>query len=311
MSPKAVIAGGSGFLGQCLSCFWLGKGFEVVVLTRRPKNPVDDNYREVYWDGENLGEWAAELEGAKVLVNLAGKSVDCRYTEANKEAILQSRLRSTEVLGRAMEQCEKAPEVWMNSSSATIYEHTMEEPANDEHSKRIGDDFSMGVCKAWEKCFLSFQLKQTRQIVLRTAIVLGMEGMALQKLLQIARMGLGGAQAGGRQWVSWLHIDDFCRSLDFLLQRKDLDGVFNIAAPNPIRNAEFMRTIRRGARAPFGIPQPAWTLHIGAIFLQTETELLLKSRRVVPGRLQEAGFDFQFPTIDAAIADLTQTPAHA
>jgi uncharacterized protein (TIGR01777 family) len=306
-----ILAGGSGFLGQALAKHFQALGWEVVVLTRSPK--PNRAAREVRWDAETLGAWARELEGAAAVVNLTGRSVDCRYTEANRRLILDSRVNSTRVIGQAIAQCAQPPRVWMNSSSATIYRHTLG-PAWDESgtdftpTPAVQDAFSLEVIHAWEKALNEAATPRTRKVALRTTLVLGQgQNSVFPVLSRLARLGLGGQMGSGNQFVSWLHEADFCRAMEWLIEHDELSGPMNLAAPNPLPNAEMMRLFREAVGAPFGLPATEWMLEIGAIFLRTETELILKSRRVVPGKLLRSGFNFRFPTMREAIADLRAT----
>lgn len=310
-SLRLILAGGSGFLGQALAKHFQALGWEVVVLTRSPK--PNRAAREVRWDAETLGAWARELEGAAAVVNLTGRSVDCRYTEANRRLILDSRVNSTRVIGQAIAQCAQPPRVWMNSSSATIYRHTLG-PAWDESgtdftpTPAVQDAFSLEVIHAWEKALKEAATPRTRKVALRTTLVLGQgQNSVFPVLSRLARLGLGGRMGSGNQFVSWLHEADFCRAMEWLIEHDELSGPVNFAAPNPLPNAEMMRLFREAVGAPFGLPATEWMLEIGAIFLRTETELILKSRRVVPGKLLRSGFKFRFPTMREAIADLRAT----
>jgi len=308
MKPRLVLAGGSGFLGCVLSEYFCEHGWEVVVLTRFPHDRSGE-VRRVLWDGETSGEWTHELEGARALINLAGVSVNCRYHLQNRKRILDSRLHSTQVLGDAIARCGNPPEVWLNSSTATIYKHTFGPAWNESgevgHTAEAKDEFSVEVARAWEGTFNAVQTSATRKVVLRSAMVLGLgRNSVFPMLRRLVRLGLGGSMAGGRQFVSWIHQLDFCRSVEWLIERRDLAGTFNLAAPNPLTNAEMMRTLRALYNRPFGLPASRWMLEIGAFFLRTETELIVKSRRVMPGRLLESGFVFRFPEMEDALRDL-------
>ena len=308
LETKIILVGGSGFLGSVLAAFFAAKGIEVVILTRSPKARAD-TIREVGWDGTRLGDWTQELEGARALINLAGISVNCRYHARNRKRMLESRLDSTRVLGDAIGRCSNPPPVWLNSSTATIYKHTFG-PAWDEAGQIGGcaeakDLFSVHLAKEWEGAFNQASSARTRKIALRSAMVLGHgRNSVLPNLLRMARLGLGGPMAGGRQFVSWIHREDFCRAVEWIIEHENIRGVVNLAAPNPVPNAEFMATIRKVCRAPFGLPAPLWLLEIGAFFLRTETELLIKSRRVVPGKLLAGGFSFLHPHLRPAIEHL-------
>lgn len=315
MNPPArvIIAGGTGFLGQVLSAHLSQRGWEVIVLTRCPAS-APGPVRYVGWDGRTEGDWCRLLEGAQAAVNLAGRSVDCRYHARNRRLILDSRLESTRVLGAAIARCAEPPPVWLNASTATIYRHTFGPPWDE--TGEIGahpdakDAFSIEVAQAWERELEQANVPRTRKVALRTAMVLGLgRNSVFPVLRRLARLGLGGALAGGRQFVSWIHELDFCRAIEWLFTHDDLSGVVNVAAPNPVTNAELMRLVRRECGALFGLPAPRWLLELGAFFLRTETELVIKSRRVVPGRLLRSGFQFSFPELAGAIHELHTRPA--
>lgn len=247
---------------------------------------------------------AAELESADTVLNLAGRSVNCRYNEKNRADILNSRVNSTRILGHAIANCAKPPRVWLNSSTATIYRHAEDHPMDDETGE-IGSGFSVGIALAWETEFFEANLPQTRRVALRTAMVMGPQpGGPFVVFHRLARLGLGGTLGSGKQMVSWIHDEDFCRAIQWLIDRDDVTGPINVCAPHPVPNREFMREVRLAARAPFGLPATRWMLEIGAIFLRTETELPLKSRWVLPTRLQAAGFTFRHPTWSEAAIEI-------
>jgi uncharacterized protein (TIGR01777 family) len=307
---RIVIPGGSGQVGTILARHFHGQGHDVVVLARRV---APTPWRVVQWDGANPGNWASELENADVLINLAGKSVDCRYTPANRRAIKESRIQTTNLLGRAIGQSVRPPRLWMNASTATIYRHALDRPM-DEQTGEIGGNepnapdkwcFSIDVATSWEKAFFAAPTPHTRKIALRSAMIMSPDrGGVFDTLLRLVRYGLGGTTASGQQFVSWVHDTDFLRSIDYLIAREEMDGAVNIASPNPIPNREFMKALRQAWGAPIGLPAASWMLEIGTFFLRTESELVLKSRRVIPGRLVEAGFHFQFPEWTAAAHNL-------
>lgn len=298
---KIVIAGGSGFIGKALAAYFKTQ-YNVVILSRH--NYVDEaGIKYVYWDGKTLGYWKSELEGITALINMTGRSVDCRYNQTNKDEIYNSRLNSTYILGKAIEACSVKPKVWLNSSSATIYRHAEDRPMTEDTGD-VGKGFSVDVCKKWEQMFNSFSYLGIRQVALRTAIVLGKNKGVMVPFTNLVKFGLGGQAANGKQMFSWIHIDDVCRAIDFLIHENSCKGAYNIAAPNPITNKVFMDCLRKQMHVPFGLAQPKWLLEIGARLIKTETELLLKSRWVVPERLQQTGFTFSFSTIENALQDL-------
>jgi uncharacterized protein (TIGR01777 family) len=306
---RIILAGGRGFIGQILREHFLKQGCEVIVLTRSPR-AAEGAHRDLFWDGRTLGEWTRELDGADVLINLAGRSVDCRYHARNRRDITSSRLDSTRVLGEAIGRCAKPPKIWLNSSTATIYKHSFDRPMDE--SGEIGatlaakDAFSVEVATAWERAFDEAQTPRTRKVALRTSMVFG-HGSVFPVLCRLARVGLGGRMASGNQYVSWIHETDFCRAIDWLIQHEEFSGPVNLAAPNPVPNRAMMATLRELCGMPFGLPATQWMLELGAFFLRTETELIIKSRRVVPGRLLASGFQFRFTQMREAMADLLET----
>ena len=308
-----VLAGGSGFLGSLLAGYFVERGHPVVILTREPR-PGAARIRYVQWDGERLGPWAKEPEDAFALINLAGLSVDCRYHQRNRRRILESRVKSTRVLGEALARCSTPPPVWLNSSTATIYRHTFG-PAWDEAGEIGGtpeakDEFSVEVARQWELALSAALTPRTRKVALRSAMVLGTgRNSVFPVLRRMVRLGLGGALGGGRQFVSWIHQADFCRAVEWLTQPAELEGPVNLASPNPVTNREFMSTLRAVCGIPLGLPAPRWMLELGAFFLRTETELVIKSRRVAPGRLTASGFQFTFPLLQTALEDLNARAA--
>ncbi|MEM9674012.1 MAG: TIGR01777 family oxidoreductase [Bacteroidota bacterium] len=305
---KIIIAGGSGFLGSYLTQYYRDKEWQVYILSRQYQEDRDGVYN-IYWDGKHLGDWTKVMEGADVLINLSGKSVDCRYTKRNQQLIYSSRLDSTHAQGKAVQQSQNPPKVWINAASATIYRHALDRPM-DEVSGEYGTGFSVDVCRKWERVFSEIETPATRKIVLRTGIVLGKNGGALQPLLNLVRVGLGGKQGKGNQYFSWLHELDFARIIDFLINREDTSGVFNAVAPHPISNQQFMKTLRMTCGIPFGLPMPTWILKIGAFLIRTETELILKSRRVIPTRLLDHGFSFAFPNSENALEEIITRREH-
>lgn len=299
-----MIAGANGFLGRLLSRYFFNIGYEVVALVRAfPRESEEESGgRSVLWDGKTLDPWVAELEGARALVNLAGRSVNCRYGQKNRDEILRSRIDSTEILGAALRECAEPPRVWVNSSTATIYRHA-EDRAQTEARGEIGHGFSVEVALAWEKAFFQAQIPaQVRKMAMRTAIVLANEsGSVFDYLFKLSRLGLGGKMGNGQQRVSWLAGEDFCRAVAWLIEHEEADGIYNVVAPEAVKNEEFMAEFRRLAGRNFGLPASRWMLEIGAFFLRTETELILKSRWVKPQRLLKEGFQFRWPELRSAM----------
>jgi uncharacterized protein (TIGR01777 family) len=298
---KLIIAAGTGFLGEVLINHFKDKFREIVILTRR-KSQTIDGIKYVNWNAKTLSGWEIELENADVLINLAGKSVDCRYTEKNKKEILLSRIQSTKILNKAVLSCKTPPKHWLNSSTSTIYRFSLDKQM-DETNGEIGNDFSMNVALSWEKSFFKIETPNTLKTALRTSIVLGKNGGAFIPLKTLTKIGLGGKQGKGNQFISWIHEDDFANAVDFIIQN-EMAGVVNIVSPKPISNAEFMKKLQNAVGIPFGIPISAFLLKIGSFIIRTETELVLKSRNVIPKRLLENGFKFKFVNIDTAFQNL-------
>jgi uncharacterized protein (TIGR01777 family) len=303
---KIVIPGGTGHLGRILSRAFIDRGDDVVVLSRNVEAP-----NAVRWDGRTLGAWAEEVDGADVVINLAGRSVDCRYGAKEREEIMRSRVESTQVVGEAIARAKNPPRVWLQASTATIYAHRYDYP-NDEYNGIIGGDepdapetwrFSVNVAKAWEATLDDAKTPCTRKVKMRAAMVMNPdEGGAFHALLRHVRMGFG-RFGDGRQFMSWIHERDFMRAVFWLIVN-ELEGVVNLAAPHPIANEAFMRELRDAWGTPLAIPVTGLPLRVGAALARTETELVLKSRRVIPARLTESGFRFDFPRWHDACRDL-------
>jgi len=307
VNQRIILAGGSGFLGNALAKRFCARGYAVVVLTRSPRIRAD-GVEEILWDGKTLGAWAKRVDGADAVINLTGRSVDCRYSVANRRVIIASRVDSTRVLGETIARCAAPPRVWLNASSATIYKHTFDTPMDEAGetgaTPEAKDEFSIEVIRQWERALDEARTPATRKVALRITLVLGAEGGVFRVLRRLARLGLGGRMGNGAQFVSWIHETDFCSAVEGIIAHEELSGVVNLAAPNPVTNTEMMATLREVCHVPFGLPATRWMLEVGAFFLRTETELILKSRRVVPGRLLASGFQFRFPEIRAALRDL-------
>ena len=308
---KIIIPGGSGQVGTLLARAFLADGHEVVVLSRRMREAA---WKMVRWDGETVGDWQREFDGSDVVINLAGRSVNCRYHAANRRAIVESRVKSTRAVGQAIANANRPPRVWLQASTATIYADRYD-AANDERTGIIGGDepgvpdtwkFSIDVAKAWEQAAEEASTPATRLVLLRSAMTMSPDrGGICDVLLGLVRRGLGGTCGSGRQFVSWIHERDFVRAIYWLIEY-DLTGPVNLTSPNPLPNADFMRALRRAWGTRIGLPASRWMLEGGAILMRTETELILKSRRVVPGRLLEAGFKFEFPTWPEAAEELSR-----
>jgi len=308
---KVVIPGGSGQVGRVLARAFHQRGDEVVVLSRTQTDAPP--WRVMKWNGETLGDWASEIEGADTVINLAGQSVNCRYTAENRRILIDSRVKSTRVVGQAIAQANNAPRVWLQASTATLYAHRYDAP-NDEATGVIGGSepnapdtwrFSIEVVKKWERELNAAATPNTRKVLMRSAIVMTPDGGGpFDMLLRLVRFGLGGRFGDGKEYVSWIHDQDFVRTVDWLIQHEELEGPVNLAAPNPLPNSEFMQTLRKAWGILFGLPATEWMLELGAFVLRSETELMLKSRRVIPTRLLQSGFTFEFPTWTEAANDL-------
>jgi uncharacterized protein len=319
---RIVIPGGSGQIGRMLAQFFQERGHHVTVLTR---GPYTAPWQTVHWDGKRVGPWVEALEGADVCLHLSGKSVNCRYTERNKRALEESRIGPTRLLNHVIASLADPPRVWLNASTGTIYRHAAQgtefDRPMDEATGAIGGNemlsahrrapakwnWTVGLVQRWEAAFFDVPTPRTRKIALRTSLVFSPSpGNIFMVLSNLVRFGLGGTQGNGRQYVSWMHEVDYARAIEFLIEHEEIDGPVNLASPNPLPNREFMCALREAWDMPNGLPAPAPLLALGSLFLRTEPELVLKSRRVVPGRLLDAGFEFQFPEWPAAAEDLVR-----
>ncbi|MEI6235567.1 MAG: TIGR01777 family oxidoreductase [Planctomycetota bacterium] len=309
---KIVIPGGSGQVGTILAWAFVRDGHEVVVLSR---TPCTAPWRTVAWDAETAGDWTREIDGADVVINLAGRSVNCRYGTVQRQAIMESRVKSTRAVGAAIAAAKNPPRVWLQMSTATIYAHRYDAPNDEAHGIIGGNEpgapdtwnFSIDVATAWERAANESATPQTRKVLLRSAMVLSPDASGVfDVLLRLVRFGLGGRAGDGRQYLSWIHDIDFVRAINHVIERDSIQGPVNICAPNPEPNAEFMRVLRQKWGARIGLPATEWMIELGAFFLRTESELVLKSRRVIPGRLTADGFRFTFPHWADAAGDLCQ-----
>lgn len=311
MTMRIVIPGGSGQVGHMLARHFCTEGHEVTVLSRSPATGAP--WQTIAWDGATAGAWQAALEGSDVCINLAGRSVNCRYNPANRAAILNSRVDSTRILGETIAALARPPAVWLNASTATIYRHELERP-NDELTGILGGNepgapdtwnFSIQIAKAWEAAFAETPTPRTRKVALRSAMTFSPDPCGVfDVFLSLVRRGLGGTIGSGDQYVSWIHDDDYIRAIEFLIAHDSLDGPINLASPNPLPNCEFQRILREAWGTQFGLPTFEWMVEVGTFLMRTESELVLKSRRVVPTRLLNAGFTFDHPTWSDAAHDL-------
>lgn len=299
---KVVLAGGTGFLGSVLAEHFRHTAREIVILSRSAHQPHHNvTYRQ--WDGKTVGEWASAIDGADLLVSLSGKNVNCRYTADNMREIYASRLEPTQALAEAVAAAEQPPRVWVHLTSATIYRHA-EDRAQDEETGELGSGFSIDVCRTWENAFEQVDAPNTRKVMLRVGLVLGPHDGVFPRLKNLVRCGFGGAPGNGRQMMSWIHQDDVARAVEWAFHHGRNGAIYNATAPGAVTSREFMRELRTSYGIPVGFPMPQWMLEIGAYFIRTEVELILKSRWVYPRRLLEEGFTFSFPDAPAAIADI-------
>ena len=302
MKKKIVLAGGSGFIGKGLIQYLGETNYDFIVLTRNPQNRTD-NVKEVYWDAKTLGPWATELENAEALINLAGRSINCRFTEENKRQILDSRTQSTTILGKAASQLKQPPKVWLNASSAAIYgdsdDHDM-----DEFTSDTGTGFLADVVRAWEKSFYKSKLPATKKFALRITVVLGKSDGVIPRLENLVRFGLGGRQGTGTQLFSWIHETDFYKIIAWCITNPEKEGIYNCCSPKPVTNAALMQAFRKNMHVSVGLPAAGWMINIGAYIIGTEPDLVLKSMRVVPTRLLQQGFVFTYPEINSALKNL-------
>ncbi|HEY0760221.1 MAG TPA: TIGR01777 family oxidoreductase [Acidisarcina sp.] len=310
---KVVIPGGTGQVGHLLARHFHALGQAVAVLSRRPPDTGSVPWRVISWDGAARGPWVEELEGCDVCINLAGRSVNCRYTPANRRAIVDSRVHSTQALNEAIALLKRPPTIWLNASTATIYRHALDRPMDEATGELGGNEpgapdtwnFSIEVAKAWEEAFFSVAIPGVRKVALRSAMTFSPDkGGVFDVFLGLVRHGLGGTNLPGTQFVSWIHEVDFIRAIEFLIERQEFTGPVNLASPHPLPNRDFLRILRRAWGIPVGLPTTGWMLEVGTFLLRTESELVLKSRQVIPGRLSAANFQFTFPTWPEAAQDL-------
>ncbi len=298
---RVVLAGGSGFLGRSLAKKLLKQNYDVVVLTRSP-HERKDGVLEMVWDGKTLGEWIQFLNGATAVINLAGRSVNCRHTPENRREILESRVNSVNVLAAAIDHVAHPPRVWVQAGSLAFYGDLADEWC--EENTPSGEGEAVEICRLWETAFRIVPLRNTRRVLLRIGLVLARHGGALSVLGKLTKWFLGGAAGNGRQYVSWIHLTDMNRMWMDSIEREDLAGVFNATAVHPVTNAEFMRELRRAMHRPWCPPAPVWAVRLGSRLMKTEPSLALTGRRCSPLHFLEKGFKFQFPELPEALADI-------
>ena len=307
---KIILAGGTGYLGNLLVSHYLNTEHEIVIFSRSKRRSFD-NIRFIRWDAQTFkGEWKQELVNADVLINLCGRTVNCKYNEENKREILNSRVLSTRILGKAIKEVEVNDEfnlhLWINFSSATIYKHSLDKDMTEEGGE-IGEGFSVGICNSWEhEFYTSLYSEKIRKVALRLAMVMGKDDGPLVPLLGLSKLGLGGKQGNGSQYVSWLSEDDFTGIIDFIVSNEEILGSVNACSPNPEPNYLFMTHVRKAVNRKWGMNLSNWMLEVGAFFMQTETELVKKSRRVVPQLLIQKGYRFKYPRFENYVSQLVK-----
>jgi len=318
-NKKIIIAGGTGFIGQEITRYF-GAENEIVILSRGIKNVKTNAFghpiiagqeypklRYVQWDGITLGDWTKEFEGADLIINLAGKTVNCRYTEKNKKEIFDSRTNAVKAIAAAIQHTTVPPKLWINAASATIYPHATDTP-RDESFTDFHDDFSVKVCQLWEKTFEEQRTPFTRKVILRMAITLGAGGV-MTPYFNLLKFALGGQQGNGKQMYSWIHVEDTCRMIEWIFEHDELEGMYNCSSPNPVTNKAFMQILRKVTGHKIGLPAFEWMLNIGARLIGTEPELILKSRWVLPTKILQTGFQFKYPLLEDAFKDIvSKTP---
>jgi uncharacterized protein (TIGR01777 family) len=298
---RVVLAGGSGFLGGALAKELLARDYEVVVLTRSPREQTD-GIKEILWDGKNSGEWIQSLDGAEAVVNLAGRNIKCRYTPENLRELKASRVDSVYAIAAALGRVARPPRAWAQAGAVGFYGDP-KDTLCDENSP-AGDDKLAGICQPWEDAFNSAPAPNTRRVLLRIGFVLGRDGGALPLLAGLTKCFLGGTVGGGGQFISWIHAGDLSRMFIEAIERDELTGTFNAVGPNPVTNREFMRELRRALHRPWSPPAPEWGVKIGSRLMGTEPSLALTGCRVAPKRILEAGFKFQFTELPGALENL-------
>ncbi|MFT5600918.1 MAG: hypothetical protein ACI9N1_001154 [Flavobacteriales bacterium] len=302
MKNKLIIPGGSGFMGNAIAQHFADKNWEVIILTRNPKNRTESNISEIQWDGKTLGNWSQQMEQSTMLINLTGRTVDCRYTHKNKAEILNSRVDSTNILHQAIRNCAKPPLLWINASTATIYRDSRDKKMTEINGE-IGDDFSMNVARQWESAFYSTQYNNIRQVALRTSLVIGKDGGVMGPLKKLTTFRMGGHHGDGQQKFAWIHMDDIIGIIEHIHETENIKGSVNCTAPSDITNADFTKALRSEMGIRFGMNHPKWMLHLGAIIIRTQPELILKSRWVYPEILVQSGYNFKYSDINKALKD--------
>jgi len=296
-----VLAGGSGFLGRALARELIARDYEVVVLSRAPGRQTGRSM-EILWDGKNSGEWIQCLDGATAMVNLSGRSIQCRYTPENLRELTASRVDSVLVLADAMNRVTRPPRVWVQAGAVGFYGDPKDRLCDE--TSPAGCDTLAGICQPWETSFNSAPAPKSRRVLLRIGFVLGRDGGALPLLAGLTKWFLGGTVGNGQQFISWIHVGDLSRMFIEAIERDELSGTFNAVGPNPVTNREFMRELRHALHRPWSPPAPAWAVKLGSRMMGTEPSLALTGCRVAPKHFLDAGFKFQFPELHGALENL-------
>lgn len=299
---KIILAGGTGALGKLLTDAFINSGWHVVILTRRITIPNTSDITWVRWDGANLGDWSTYLEGADAVINLSGKSIQCRFTEDNQKELYDSRILPTKVLGKAIEQLNDKPNLWINFSGVSIFNQL--DVLQDENSKEIGKGFLASLTEAWERAFWDANLSDVQQVVLRVSPVLLKDSGFFAELLPLVKMGLGGHVADGKQWINWIHYTDLVNLIFWIIQHEKPAPIYHACSPSPSSNAIFMKTFRSVVGIPIGFPLPTMMAKIGAFAKGVDASLLLDSTPVTTSATVEDGFVFQYPNAEVAIKQL-------
>lgn len=296
MKKKMLIAGGSGYLGGLIIQHFKSD-YKIYVLTRSEKDSEDEDIEYIKWQTDSLGEWSKAVENTDVLINLSGKNINTQFTEKNRKAILSSRIESTEILAKAVDNAKNPPKIWLNASSVAVYEESWN-TSKTEDDKSNGSDFLSKVSQAWEESFYSAPNEKTKKAIFRISMILGeSKGSALLTLKQLIKLGAGGKAGNGKQMVSWLSEKDFVKAIAFIIDN-ELSGAFNFCTPSPISNDNFMKKLRKKYKIPFGFPAPEFLLKIGAKIIDTSPELVLRSQNVVPKKLLDNGFEFEITDLE-------------
>ncbi len=305
MKQRVVIAGGSGFIGRHLSQRLVSAGYDVVILSRFAKSA--GVVRSVEWDGKTLGPWATEIDGAFAVINLAGKSINCRHTNNNRREILRSRVDSVRVLGQAASRAPTPPSVLVQTSAVGIYGNAGSRICSE--SSPHGIDYVAQVCDQWEGAFEAIDVAALRKVILRLGIVLGSDGGFLQVMARITRFFVGGQAGDGRQFISWVHMNDLCGMFLASIEYPEVTGVYNACAPDPVMNRDFMRTLRDVLNRPWSPPVPPIAVRLGSWLMGSEGKLALMGQRVLPEHFLKQDFPFEFPTLRPALQDLLRPRA--